>query len=114
MPDEYRQRFVGKFDEQPAKGGHYRDEAHPKSTFVGMVTYLDDTVGAVLNKLEETGMAENTLVIFSSDNGPMSEGGWDRQFFDSDGPLRGGKRDLYEGGIRVPTVAWWPGTVRAG
>lgn len=76
-----------------------------------MVTYLDDTVGKVLEKLREAGLAENTLVIFSSDNGAMSEGGWSRQNFDSSGPLRGGKRDLYEGGIRVPMIAYWPGKV---
>ncbi len=114
VPDAWREKFIGQYDEQPAKGGGYRDEAHPKSTFVAMVSYLDDTVGQVLDKLKETGLAENTLVIFSSDNGPMNEGGWNRDYFDSNGPLRGGKRDMYEGGIRVPTIAWWPGTVKAG
>jgi arylsulfatase A-like enzyme len=114
VPDAWRQKFVGKYDDKPAKGGGYRDEDHPKATFVAMVSYLDDTVGQVLDKLREKGLAENTLVIFSSDNGPMSEGGWTREHFDSNGPLRGGKRDMYEGGIRVPTIAWWPGTVAAG
>ena len=114
VTDEWRKKFIGKYDEQPFKGGHYRAEQHPKATFVGMVSYLDDSVGQVLDKLREKGLAENTLVIFSSDNGAMSEGGWSRQYFTSSGPLRGGKRDMYEGGIRVPTIAWWPGAVKAG
>ncbi len=114
VPNAWREKFIGKYEEKPAKGGGYRDEAHPKSTFVAMVSYLDDTIGKVLDRLEEKDLAENTLVIFSSDNGPMSEGGWNREYFDSNGPLRGGKRDFYEGGIRVPTIAWWPGTVKAG
>ncbi|QDU53946.1 arylsulfatase [Aeoliella mucimassa] len=114
VTQKYREQFIGQFDEQPAKGGGYRDEAHPKSTFAGMVTYLDTTVGQVIDKLHQTGMAENTLVIFSSDNGAMSEGGWSAEYFTSSGPLRGGKRDMYEGGLRVPTIAYWPGTITAG
>jgi arylsulfatase A len=114
VPQEWKAPFLDKFDDQPAKGGNYRDEEHPKATFAGMVTYLDDTVGEVLAKLEELGIDDNTLVIFSSDNGAMSEGGWSRSYFNSSGPLRGGKRDLYEGGIRVPTIARWPAAVPAG
>ena len=105
---------MGKFDERPFAGNkNYRAEPHPKATFVGMVTYLDETVGKVLAKLRELDIAENTLVLFSSDNGAMSEGGWSREYFDSSGTLRGGKRDLYEGGIRVPFIAWWPGKIES-
>jgi arylsulfatase A-like enzyme len=114
VPTLWRESFVGKFDETPHPDNHYRGESHPKATFAGMVAYLDDSVGRVLDKLRELGIAERTLVIFSSDNGAMSEGGWDRRYFHSCGPLRGGKRDMYEGGIRVPAIAWWPGTVRPG
>jgi arylsulfatase A-like enzyme len=113
-PKKWREPFVGKFAEQPFAGNHYRAEPNPKATFAGMVTHLDGAVGQVLDKLRELGIAEKTLVLFSSDNGAMSEGGWSRDFFNSSGPLKGGKRDLYEGGIRVPLVAWRPGSVLAG
>ena len=114
VPGEWRERFLGRYDEVPFKGGHYRAEENPKATFAGMVAYLDNAVGRVLDQLRVLGIERDTLVIFSSDNGPMSEGGWDKRYFDSNGPLRGGKRDLYEGGVRVPTIAWQPGVVQEG
>ena len=79
-----------------------------------MVTLLDRQVGEIVDRLEELGITENTLVVFTSDNGPHQEGGADPDFFDSNGPLRGYKRDLYEGGIRVPMIAAMPGTVPVG
>ena len=79
-----------------------------------MISRMDRDVGRIVKTLEETGKAKNTLMIFSSDNGHHREGGNDPDFFDANGPLRGMKRDLTEGGIRVPTVAWWPGTIKAG
>jgi arylsulfatase A-like enzyme len=78
-----------------------------------MVTLLDKQVGEVLEKLKELGLDKNTIVMFSSDNGPHQEGGADPDYFDSNGPLRGYKRDLYEGGIREPMIAWWPGRINA-
>jgi arylsulfatase A len=115
VPAKWRDPFIGKFEEKPhTKDNHYRAETHSKATFAGMVTHLDDAVGQILDQLRELGIEENTLVFFSSDNGPMSEGGWDRDHFDSNGPLRGGKRDMYEGGIRVPLIAWQPGTIKPG
>jgi arylsulfatase A len=113
-PTRWRDQFIGKFDETPFAGNGYRGETHPKATFAAMVTCLDDAVGQVLARLRERGLAENTLVLFASDNGAMSEGGWRREWFQSSGPLRGGKRDMYEGGLRTPLIAWWPGRVPAG
>ncbi|MEM7143713.1 MAG: arylsulfatase [Verrucomicrobiota bacterium] len=86
----------------------------PEKGFAKMIVDIDRGVGAILEKLEETGMAEDTLVIFSSDNGPHEEGGHVMEFFNSNGEFRGMKRNLTEGGLRVPTIAWWPGTVAAG
>jgi arylsulfatase A-like enzyme len=114
VPDKWKEPFLAKFEEQPFAGNSYRAEPQPKATFAGMVTYLDDTVGQVLSKLRELGIQKDTLVLFSSDNGAMSEGGWSRDNFNSSGPLRGGKRDFYEGGIRVPLIAWWPGRIAQG
>ena len=79
-----------------------------------MVTRLDDYVGRVLDRLREDGQADNTIVVFTSDNGPHKEGGHDPAFFQSWGPLRGFKRDLTEGGIREPTIIRWPGHVLKG
>jgi arylsulfatase A-like enzyme len=91
-----------------------KDWPQAEKNFAAMVTRMDSHVGSVLAALRESGQEENTLVIFTSDNGPHSEGGHKPTFFDSNGPLRGIKRDLYEGGIREPTIARWPGQIPAG
>ncbi len=91
-----------------------RDWPREEKGFARKIYDLDRDVGRVVAKLREHRLAENTLVIFASDNGPHEEGGHLADFFDSNGPLRGRKRDLYEGGIRVPMIAWWPGHVPAG
>ena len=83
----------------------------PEKGFAAMVSQLDADVGNILKQLRTLGIEKRTLVLFTSDNGPHSEGGHNHEFFDSNGPLRGYKRDLYDGGIRVPLIAWWPGTV---
>lgn len=92
----------------------YNTSEHVHAQFASMITRLDAYVGEILKLLEEKGLAENTLVIFTSDNGPHEEGGADPVFFGRDGKLRGLKRQCYEGGIRIPFIAWWPGKIKAG
>ena len=96
--------------------GQYADKDWPEAQkgTAAMISRMDSDVGRILAALQDYGIAENTLVLFTSDNGPHREGGNDPDFFDSNGPLRGIKRDLYEGGIRVPLIAYWPGRVPAG
>ncbi|OKL40096.1 arylsulfatase [Pontibacter flavimaris] len=99
-------------------GQWYGPQPYPKAAYAAMVTAMDDYVGQIMQKLKEQGLAENTLVIFTSDNGTHIEGG--RTLADameahkSSGPLRGVKRDLYEGGIRVPFIAYWEGKIKPG
>ena len=79
-----------------------------------MITRLDQYVGEIFAKLKEKGLDRNTVVIFTSDNGPHEEGGADPKFFGRDGKLKGLKRQCYEGGIRIPFIAWWPEHIKAG
>ncbi len=94
----------------------YSDQPWPEAqrSHAAMITLLDRDVGRLLDALEARGLSKNTLVVFTSDNGPHKEGGADPNFFNSSGPLRGIKRDLYEGGIRVPAIAWQPGVIAPG
>ena len=96
--------------------GWYRDLDWPpaQKAHAAMISRLDRDVGRLLDLLRELGLDERTLVFFTSDNGPHREGGNNPDFNDSNGPFRGIKRDLYEGGIRVPFIARWPGRVPAG
>ncbi len=121
--DEIVKSYRGKFDETPYEGiddgpnykiGGYGSVATPKANFAAMITRTDRYVGQILDKLKALNLDRKTLVIFTSDNGPHAEGGADPDHFDSNGELRGQKRDLYEGGIRVPMLAWWPGKIKAG
>jgi arylsulfatase A-like enzyme len=80
----------------------------------GMISLMDQDVGGIMDLLKELKIDERTLVVFTSDNGPHSEGGAKPDFFDDNGPLRGIKRNMYEGGVRVPFVAWWPGVIAPG
>lgn len=122
--DSIIQKFRGQFPEKPFKGtepgnpafrkGGYCSQFYPHATFAAMVYRLDVYVGQIVQKLKEKGLYDNTIIIFSSDNGPHKEGGADPDFFNSNGIYRGYKRDLYEGGIRVPMIVSWPGHVEAG
>ncbi|MEM7014020.1 MAG: arylsulfatase [Verrucomicrobiota bacterium] len=96
----------------PERG--YRNHPTPRACFAGMTSRLDRDVGRILDQLSKLGITENTLVMFSSDNGPTPAGGADPDFFDGNGIYRGIKRDLYEGGIRAPMIAHWPGMIEAG
>ncbi len=91
-----------------------KDWPNPEKGFAQMMRNLDNSVGLIREKLKKLGIAERTLVIFASDNGPHAEGGHKVDFFDSNGPYRGLKRDLYDGGLRTPFIAWWPGKIPAG
>jgi arylsulfatase A-like enzyme len=86
----------------------------PEKGFAAMIRNIDRDVGRLLARLKELGLDKKTLVIFTSDNGPHQEGGHKMEFFNSNGPLRGMKRDLYEGGVRVPMIARWPGKIAPG
>ncbi len=96
--------------------GEYADKEwkDPEKGYAAMVSNIDAEVGSILALLRELGLEEDTLVMFTSDNGSHSEGGYNPNFFDSNGALRGNKRSLHDGGIRVPLIARWPGTVPAG
>ena len=98
----------------PLEQPHYTHVTEPKTSYAGLVKRIDDAVGTIIAKLRENGQLDNTLVIFTSDNGPHSEGGYHPDMLDSNGLLRGHKRDLYEGGIRIPFIAYWPGVIEAG
>ncbi len=116
--DSLLQSYEARFPEDKNWAGQeysrYNATTNVHAQFAAMITRLDLYVGEVLAKLKEKGLDENTLVVFSSDNGPHEEGGADPTFFGRDGKLRGLKRQCLEGGIRVPFIARWPKQVKAG
>lgn len=115
-PESYVAPFRRKFPQFEDKIGKYRgpEVRNPVAAFAGMMTLVDEQVGQILDLLKQLDLDDNTLVMLTSDNGPHQEGGHDPKFFNSNGPLKGHKRDLYEGGIRAPLVARWPGHIPAG
>lgn len=122
-PKEWVDKYVKKFgDEEPYNGGGidipYFPSRYPNATYAGMISYLDGRVGQLVQQLKDLGIYENTLIIFTSDNGPTSAGGADSEWFDSAKPFKGGlgwgKAYVHEGGIRVPMIASWPGKIQPG
>ncbi len=110
----YKQKFVEDKNFGGAPGSWYHAITNVHAEFAGMITRLDTYVGEIMEKLREKGLDDNTIVIFSSDNGPHEEGGADPTFFNRDGVLRGLKRSCHEGGIRIPFIVWWPNHVEGG
>ena len=113
--DYYRKKLGA---EAPYTDKSYFPNQYPRATYAGMISYLDEQVGDLVKKLKEMGVYENTLIIFSSDNGPTYTGGSDTPFFDSAKPFKTaygwGKGFTHEGGIRVPMIASWPNKIAAG
>jgi arylsulfatase A len=122
--DDYLKQFKGKYEpEKSFQGtdsgpsfrlGPYGSQLYSHAAFAAMIKELDDYVGEIVAKIRELGLEKNTIFIFSSDNGPHQEGGGDPDYFNSNGELRGYKRDLYEGGIRTPLLVKWQGIIKAG
>lgn len=127
--DPIFEKYKGKFEETPHTTNsdnytsdygpnlvpkHYCPQPTPHAAFAAMVDRLDMYVGQIVAKVNDLGIADNTIIMFASDNGPHDEGGADPEFFNSAGGLKGIKRDLYEGGIRSPFIAVWPNKIKAG
>jgi arylsulfatase A len=114
IPDEELKPYLGQWDETPFVGGGYTPHRTPRAAYAAMISRLDKDVGRIMALLEELDLDDNTLVMFSSDNGTTHLGKEvDYEFFESVGPLRGLKGSLYEGGIRVPMIARWTGKIKA-
>ncbi|MGF2410691.1 arylsulfatase [Ferruginibacter sp.] len=117
--DSLYKYYTKKFNEVKLTGSNLKTREHnikpeplPHAQYAAMVARLDGYVGEIIATLKAKGLLENTLLIFTSDNGPHKENGGDPEFFGSNGMYRGIKRDLYEGGIRVPFIAYWPGKIQ--
>jgi arylsulfatase len=115
VPDDSLAQYAGTLDDEVYLGqGGYLPHPEPRAGYAAMITRMDRDMGRILALLDELGLAENTIVMFSSDNGPTFNGGTDSEFFNSASGMRGLKTELYEGGIKVPMIARWPGRIAAG
>ncbi|KAG4080464.1 hypothetical protein HA402_013922 [Bradysia odoriphaga] len=115
VPDSAVNAYLGQFNEKPYYGQQgYTPHKYPLSAYAAMITYLDSQIGIIMNLVASLGLDNNTVIMFSSDNGTTFNGGVDAAFFNSTGGLKGLKMDLYEGGIREPLIARWPGKIPAG
>ena len=116
VPEEDRAGYANQFPEIPFvnNGGTYGSQEQPRATYAAMVTRIDRDVQRIVDLLDGKGILDNTIIIFTSDNGVHKEGGIDPDFFDSNGPFRGNKRDLYDGGIRTPFIVSWPAEIVKG
>lgn len=111
VPEDSKQPYLNLgWEERKMKMGHYRHDEEGHTTYAGMVSRMDRDIGRIFDQLKKSGIDQNTLVVFTSDNGHE----FDKEFFDSNGLLKGKKRDLYEGGIRVPFITRWPGKIQPG
>jgi len=119
-PEGWIDYYVEKFgDEEPYIGDKgYFPHRYPHAAYAAMISYLDDQVGSLVQQLKDLGIYENTLIVFTSDNGPTYNGGTDSPWFDSGGPFKSeqgfAKGNVNEGGIRVPMIASWPGRIKSG
>jgi arylsulfatase A-like enzyme len=123
-PEAYMEKYRGKYLPESSYEGTddgpnfrkfaYGSQPEAHAAFAAMVHMIDEYVGDITAYLKELGIDDNTLLVFTSDNGPHQEAGHDPDYFNSNGLLRGFKRDLYEGGIKVPMIAWWPGMIKRG